>query len=486
MKSIKAKTFKGSRLSRVGGNLLASMTIYVLTPIFYLIVTSCEDFVEIDPPQTEITRETIFSSDESATAAINGLYAISSTFLTMLGTELSMVNGHLSDEFNFLGTWNELYLEGNLNDVVPNNTQVLSLWTTTYNSIYNANSLIEGLEGNDQITSDLRDQLLGEAYFIRAFMHFNLANFFGDVPYVESTDVESNNSIGRTSIQEVNERVLEDLETAQSLMMDNNDLFGSERFRSTRQAATALLSRVYLYVEDWSNAELQASSIIEQTELFQLEADLNVVFTAGSNEAIFQLGSENRGIIGITPLSNLFIIDTTPRTFILASSEVSDRLINIFSPGDIRLINWVDTFTNSSGSWNFINKYKNSNDVLVGPPEYTTLLRLAEQYLIRSEARARNNNIAGALEDLNRIRNRSGLADTTLSDRPAVIGAIMLERQRELFGEGHRWFDLKRTGLADEVLAPIKEGWQPTDVLLPIPEQEILNNSNLGPQNPGY
>ena len=115
------------------------------------------------------------------------------------------------------------------------------------------------------------------------------------------------------------------------------------------------------------------------------------------------------------------------------------------------------------------------------------MLRLAEQYLIRAEARARQGNIPGAQQDLNSIRNRAGLPNTTTSGPTEILEAIMEERQRELFTEGgHRWLDLKRTGRTTEVLAPLKPLWDPTDVLWPIPEDEIFNNSNLLPQNPGY
>jgi len=112
---------------------------------------------------------------------------------------------------------------------------------------------------------------------------------------------------------------------------------------------------------------------------------------------------------------------------------------------------------------------------------------LAEQYLIRAEARTNLGNINGAQEDLNIIRNRAGLDNTTASTPSELLIAILKERYVELFTEhGHRWFDLKRMGFADDILSPIKEHWQTTDILLPIPETELQMNSNLKPQNSGY
>jgi starch-binding outer membrane protein, SusD/RagB family len=121
--------------------------------------------------------------------------------------------------------------------------------------------------------------------------------------------------------------------------------------------------------------------------------------------------------------------------------------------------------------------------------EYSTLLRLAEQYLIRSEARAQQNNIAGAQQDINVIRARAGLTATTANDKASLLMAIEQERKVELFTEhGHRWLDLKRTGRAEVILAPIKgSNWQPTDVLYPIPQYQILNDPAMNnAQNPGY
>jgi hypothetical protein len=115
-------------------------------------------------------------------------------------------------------------------------------------------------------------------------------------------------------------------------------------------------------------------------------------------------------------------------------------------------------------------------------------MRLAEQYLIRSEARANLNNIAGAQADLNELRSRAGLPNTQVSDKTAILSAIEQERKSEFFTEwGHRWFDLKRTNRIDAVLIPIKTQWVPTASLYPIPESEIINNRGLqSAQNPGY
>ena len=119
------------------------------------------------------------------------------------------------------------------------------------------------------------------------------------------------------------------------------------------------------------------------------------------------------------------------------------------------------------------------------------VFRLGEQYLIRAEARAQQNNLAGAISDIDMIRSRAGLPlinDTEPGiNKDNLLLAIEHERQIELFSEwGHRWLDLKRTGRAGAVLGPIKADWSSDDELYPIPQSERDKNPFLGEQNPGY
>jgi len=119
--------------------------------------------------------------------------------------------------------------------------------------------------------------------------------------------------------------------------------------------------------------------------------------------------------------------------------------------------------------------------------EYSILFRLAEQYLIRAEARAQLGNSIGSQNDLNLIRSRAGLPDISVNTREELLIAILHERFVEFFTEqGHRWFDLKRMDKAKEVLSPLKNNWKDTDILLPLPEMELELNPSLKPQNSGY
>ena len=164
----------------------------------------------------------------------------------------------------------------------------------------------------------------------------------------------------------------------------------------------------------------------------------------------------------------------------LADAITSDTL-------DAR-INWVDYLTISEKKVYYPYKYKNNTNATANNYELQVFFRLAEQYLIRAEARAHLSDIEGALADINAIRSRAGVEPVEASTTAEVLTLVEEERRKELFieGQGHRWFDLKRTSRADAVYSELDyKKWKSYKVLLPIPNMQILNNSNLT-QNPGY
>jgi hypothetical protein len=164
-------------------------------------------------------------------------------------------------------------------------------------------------------------------------------------------------------------------------------------------------------------------------------------------------------------------------------------LLNSFEANDKRKTAWLGSVMAFGNIYYFPYKYKSSNAPGTAT-EYLMIMRLAEQYLIRAEARANLSKIAEGLSDLNTIRTRAGLPDTTTNNPTQLLNLIYHERQVELFTElGQRWFDLKRTNTANTVMnfvTPLKGGtWQATDQLYPVPVADISMNPNLV-QNPGY
>jgi starch-binding outer membrane protein, SusD/RagB family len=160
--------------------------------------------------------------------------------------------------------------------------------------------------------------------------------------------------------------------------------------------------------------------------------------------------------------------------------------MNAFETGDLRKALWTKKVTTKNESWYHAYKYKLTTNTGTSA-EYTILFRLAEMYLIRAESNAKLNHLEEAKEDLNKIRNRAGLTNTNAVTQEEVLTAIAKERRLEFFTEqGHRFFDLKRTGKADEVLSLAKPNWNSNHIVLPLPENELLLNENLLPQNTGY
>lgn len=457
------------------------LTIMIIAPLL-LITPSCEDFVDIDPPITEVISETVYSDDQTAIAAVRGIYAelMLGSFARGGLTSVTVLNGLSADELlDFTGLNEQTQFVGN--NLNANNSIISSLWTEGYTIIYYANSVLNGLNNSTGVTGPVKSQLEGEALFIRAFFHFYLTNLYGGIPLITSTDFRVNTAVTRDPQSDVYQQIIEDLLRAQELLSADYSFSDGERVQPNRFAVSALLARVYLYLGDWSNAEIQASSVIDNSGLFELESDLNNVFLANSTEAIWQLRPVIPG--RNTAEAEIFINPSGTVPFNLA---LANELANAFESGDERRSNWVDTVMANGTVYHHPYKYKVN---LPDEPltEYSMVLRLAEQYLIRAEARAQQGNIGDAQQDLNVIRNRAGLDNTTASDQASLLPAIEQERRVELFAEwGHRWLDLKRTDRVNVILPnlPIKD-WQPTDGLYPIPLTEREVNDNLT-QNDGY
>ena len=462
---------------------IKSPKLSVLLFLLVFTLSACEDFVEIGLPTTEVTDESVFTDDITAESALLGIYGdmigLGSGFSDGWTQSVTFLCGLSADELVYINTIEGL-IDINENVIKPANTDIRSgLWTSPYEIIYRVNSLLDGLVAANGISAPKKDQLVGEAKFLRAFAYFFLVNLFGDVPLITSTSIEVTQFAARQPTEEVYDLIIEDLFDAKDLLAVDYPTSG--RVRPNKSVVSAFLARVHLYVEDWSSAEAEASEVIANAAYF-LESDLNSVFLATSNEAIWQLIPNSQGLN--TNEGFQFTLSLYPPNPI-GGSILNDDLANAFEVDDSRRSSWVGSVTDGINEAFFANKYKVQFNSTV--TEYSMVLRLAEQYLIRAEARARLNNISGAQDDLNLIRTRAGLTNTTAADPDALVLAIEQERRFELFTEwGHRWLDLKRFGRADAVLSPVKTLWQPTAVLYPIPAVDIQNNPNLLPQNEGY
>jgi hypothetical protein len=450
--------------------------------VFVLLFTSsCKKFMEIDPPITQLASDNVFASDATAISAMVGTYnkIMSSTgFASGDRRSVTILCGLSSDELDSYSTnsdINSFYRNALTSTNIVNNT---ALWNEGFNIIYSSNAILEGLTAATGMSDSIKQELRGEAKFLRAFYDFYLVNLYGAVPLITSTDFHDNSIAYRVPVSLVYDSIIADLKSARILLADDYSYSNGERIRPNSWAATAMLARVYLYLKNWPEAEALSTSVILNSDMYSLVPDLNNVFIKNSDESIWQL-------MPVRPEYNT----NEGQTFILTEMPedvaLSRNLLDAFESGDNRRTDWVDSIIVSGLVYYFPHKYKIKTGSTLS--EYSMVLRLAEQYLIRAEARAELGDILGSAADINSIRLRAGLNATIAADKNDLLAAVQHERQIELNTEwGHRWLDLKRTGQSDNILQPVKApGWHSTDTLYPIPQIDLSRDPNLT-QNPGY
>jgi hypothetical protein len=488
----------------------------VIAGTFFLAssMVSCKKLVEISPPTNAAAENNVYTNNATAISALNGIYTnISKNNGVFTGyTSMSVFSGLSADEFGLYGSGISTNLGGYYANALSPTAQPASgteSWSSLYQFVFYANAAIAGISSSkaDALFPAIRDQLLGEAKFMRAFCYFYLVNLYGDVPMALNTDPQINTLLGRTSREQVYEQIIQDLKDAEELLSTtylNETLLASttERIRPTKWAAEAMLARVYLYTGDYVNAEAASSLLISNISLFGLSTLNNAFLKASLNnkEAIWQI--QPTGVSLNTREATAFILPASgPGT--VNPVYLSNLLLNSFEVGDLRAKpkNWVDTLRVAGTKYTYPFKYKLNlpdNTITATPTglanqkEFLMMLRLGEQYLIRSEARAQLGNFDGAKADLNMIRTRANLGGITANDKTSLLTAILHERQVELFSEfGNRWFDLKRSGNMDGIMKPITPAkvsgavWQSYQQWYPVPVTDLNSAPNLQQTN-GY
>ncbi|MCS3801031.1 RagB/SusD family nutrient uptake outer membrane protein [Niastella sp. OAS944] len=482
---------------------------HLIIAILLITIPSCKKFVEIDAPVTSINERIVYNNDITATAVLTGLYSIlsSTPYFGSGFMSITRYAGLSADELDVWGSYSSesglAYYRNKLFTTLTSSPGS-ETWLNLYPLIIKCNQAIEELDQSQSLSSSTKQQLLGEARFLRALFYFYLVNLYGEVPLVTTFDYKVNRLLKRSQISDVYAFIISELNEAKALLspvyLDGKlkPYVGNiERVRPTKWAASALLARTYLYIGDFAKAEMEATSVIDNS-LYGLTGLTNI-FLKNSQEAIWQLQP-------VIPNSNtedakLFVLTEDPVGFSdFKPFYLNSSLVNAFEAGDDRKTKWIGEYTSGSTTYFFPYKYKLS---LIGEPidEYYMVLRLAEQYLIRAEANARQNKLNLAINDLNTIRNRARAISTLTVPNPLpalpdnlsqndVISAVMQERRVELFAElGQRWLDLKRTNKVNDVMNSVttqKGGtWQPFQAYYPIDLTELQKAPNLV-QNSGY
>jgi starch-binding outer membrane protein, SusD/RagB family len=476
-----------------------NLLIIFVSCLILTLSAGCKKLIEIDTPIDKVVGQAIYNSKSGATSVLTGIYS-------------SMAEGSFAVGINSLGfrtglSADELTLFGGHSDMLRTALYANSLsrenvgfWTELYGFIYRANASIEGVTASDALTEQNKKQLLGEARFLRAFFYFYLVNLYGEAPLLLSTNYEVNAIAARTSVEQVYAQIIEDLEFArlnlhQNYLEADLETQSVKRLRPSAATASALLSRVYLFTNQWEKAAENSKTLIDDSR-FKLE-DLSNVFKVQSEETIWSL----------QPVSQINF-KTDARVYVLRSAPnseqpvtISNSLLDAFEIFDMRRTTWVDSLIHEGSTYYYPYKYKDG-EIDEEIREYITVFRLAEQYLIHAEAMLHLNDISAAVGDLNKLRMRASDPDAAPQERlpllednltaDQVFAFLEHERQIELFSEwGHRWLDLKRTARVDDVMTtetPKKGGiWEPYKALYPIPIQDIQRNPSLrGNQNSNY
>lgn len=479
----------------------------VILPTF---LCGCKKFIEIGAPVTSINSANVYNTDVTAASVLTGIYTDLSEGLRGQGlASVTLFTSLSSDELTLYGgatSSAKAYIPYFTNSLT--NLNIQGHTATIYSIIYTINLAIEGLTASNKLTPSVKQQLLGEAKFIRGFCYFYLVNLYGDVPLVLTTDYKINNVIAKSSKSIVYAQIIADLNDARNLLSEKY-LTGDartgyapgaeERLRPTKWAAIALLARTYLYNKNWPDAEREATSLINNSSLYQMTS-LKNTFLKNNSEAIWQLQPVSIGRNTEDALA--FVLPSSgPSTMSgggYGNFYLSKYLMDGFEPNDLRAKVWVNSVTVKGITYYYSYKYK-VIDLNAAVSEYTVVLRLSEQYLIRAEARIQNGNIGNGIADLNVIRDRASDKTSGAIQLPQLsialnkdnaLKAVLHERQVELFMEwGHRWFDLKRMGSVDEVMTKVtkeKGGtWNTNWQLYPFSQLDLKHDPNLA-QNAGY
>ncbi len=459
---------------------MKNIQILTLLTLALLLAPACNKELELNPSQSLSTTEAL-SDLPSLKTAVNGAYdAIQALgyygreFLVMPETEANLVYLSTANSNRFVASYTYQW--------TPADGDITDVWNAGYSAILRANNVINNVDRVDGDAAE-KNQIKGEALAIRALVHFDLVRFFAK----QYTNGTPNTDLGvpiiltsgigepaRNTVAEVYAQVIADLEAAKGLLRNE----GIHRFSA--EAAEALLARVYLYKGDWAKAETAASTLIGNSQ-YALSDNVSAMFGGpGSSEEIFTLKNEASENRGSDNLGNIYI----PAGY--GDIRVTSDLLDLYEPGDSRA-GLIFKHTNNEY---YNGKYLEQDGVVgLASPK---ILRLAEMYLIRAEARFRQNDTDGALDDLNAIRTERGA--TEMMSLPNGIGDILAERHRELAFEGHTAFDYWRTGTTMvrtqcgtglEVSAPCQMGASDNLTVHPIPQREIDVNQNME-QNDGY
>lgn len=446
---------------------------YTIIALFIILASSCKSGLDVEP-QTSISDEITINNGASAETAVRGMYRslASDNYYGVTFQAIGYLSGDNLKRSGSLGIISD-FVDHN---VKADNGYIANAWLGIYTTINRANHIIEKVSAlplEPTFTQVKKNQLLGEAYFVRALAYFDATRIWGGVPvYLKPTlTIKDNQGKPRNTVAEVYSQVLADLKDAELLLPNTTN-----RIRATKKTVWALMARVYLYQDEWNEAVTYSTKLIDDTN-YSLIKPFNSFYAnnaANTPESIFELAYSANAT-------------NTHRTNWLPSTDKGTRQ---WAPNDafIALVNnpviggnrssMVSKMANVSPEEWYGNMYYRSPAT---DPAF--VLRIAEMRLIRAEALAQLDDYDNALVDLNAVRSRADLADSDADplDKEEILLAIENERRLEFAFEPHRFFDLVRTDRALTVLNLASRD----RYVLPLPIKETIVDTALE-QNIAY
>ena len=449
-----------------------------------LSATSCTKILD-QQPGSSLDAGTAFTTRQAVAAGVAGIYN-SMQSGNYYGLRYWALADLYTDVLRHTGTFPSFAEVVNRN-ILSNNVEVTNMWNQIYITINRANNVIASIPGVTDPAFTNKAVLDGEARFARALAYFDLIRLWGGslngygqanglgVPlFTDPTlTIENAQAKARATEQQVYTQIISDLDVAIA-----NLPTGQRVGRPNVDAATGLKARLELYRGNNAQAEALATTVIEKFKtattfggLAPTYSDLWLTQNV-KPESIFELqfDATNTNSIAFFYFTGAFggRNEITAATTLAAQHEAGDRRlpVNVTTASTQAPENKTLKYTRPAGTDNYM------------------VMRLAELYLIRAEARAKQNNLAGAKEDVDVIRARAGLGGTTAATQADMLAAIEKENLLEFAHEGHRFFDLRRNNREDAVLG--LTGQNEFRARWPVPQREQLTAAGVIEQNPGY
>jgi starch-binding outer membrane protein, SusD/RagB family len=492
---------------------LGRLSKYGVVIFFLAIPLSCDDFLD-KPLQGQLTQENFPETAADALLATNATYNILRNNAYNFGL-FPIIDIMSDDAYKGSNPDDAAATIGPFNTFthVATESSLGRWWNALYEGIKRSNVVIEKVPSID-MDATLRARYIGEASFLRALLYFDLVRAWGDVPKV----VTSVPALGlpRTNSTEIYDLVIADLLVATESLPEKSDYAPGDLGRATKGAAKGMLAKVYLFRGDYVNAEKYAMEVVNSGQ-YDLESDFaNANSKAGEHgvESVFEVGAMGEESLeaGGNQYANVQGVRGSPNRG-WGFNRPSLELMDAFEENDPRMEKTViflgeviDGIT-ITGDGPTPDVTKNENEEIIEIECYNQkvwtpgnnvptqfdhnrrILRYADIKLMAAEALARNGKVNEALEQVNDVRARARegnpaiLLDLTETDEDALVDLILQERRVELALEGHRFWDLVRTGKADDVLGPL--GFEAgKHELLPIPQSEMDLTQNTWQQNP--